>query len=193
MVASPIQKVVVIGASAGGIDPLARIIAGLPQHLPVAVIAVQHLRADRETKLPDYLDHRAAMTVCLARSEMTVEAGHVYIADPGKHCLIEAGRLLLTATDRIHYVRPAADLLFQSAAGWFGDKVIGVVLSGNGKDGADGCRAIQAKGGVTMAQDKQSAGSFGMPQSAINAGVIDEVLLPEEMVRKIIELSTPQP
>ncbi len=185
---SAIKGLVVIAASAGGIAPLTRLVSRLPGDLPVAVLVVQHLGADRPTRLPEYLNSHTALAVSLAASGMSIEAGHVYVAEPGSHLRVGDGRLVLDQGDRLHHVRPAADLLFQSAAKWFGREVIGVVLSGTGRDGTEGCREIKARGGITMAQDKESARYFAMPKNAIDAGVIDHVLPPDEIAEKIVEL-----
>ncbi len=185
---SAIRNLVVIAASAGGISPLTQVISQLPKGLAAAVIVVQHLSAKRETTLPEMLNRQSKLQVSLAEDGMPLEAGKVYIAEPGKHLLVEDDFLSVVFSERVHYVRPSADLLFVSAATSFGRRVIGVVLSGTGKDGALGCVSIKAKGGVTMAQDEATAGYYGMPQSAIDADAIDYVLPPNRIVDKIVEL-----
>ena len=185
---STIRNLVVIAASAGGISPLTQVISQLPKGLEAAVIVVQHLSAKRETALPEMLNRQSKLQVSLAEDGMALEAGKVYIAEPGKHLLVEGEFLSVVFSERVHYVRPCADLLFVSAAKSFGRRVIGVVLSGTGKDGALGCVAIKAKGGVTMAQDEATAAYYGMPQSAIDDNAIDFVLPPNHIVDKIVEL-----
>ena len=182
------RNLIVIAASAGGISPLTQVITHLPKGLEAAVIVVQHLSAKRETTLPEMLNRQSNLKVSLAEDGMTLEAGQVYIAEPGKHLLVEGEVLSVIFSERVNYVRPSADLLFVSAATSFGRLVIGVVLSGTGKDGTLGCVAIKAKGGVTLAQDKATAGYYGMPKSAICANAIDYILPPDDMVKKIVEL-----
>ena len=179
-----------MAASAGGISPLTRVISKLPKWLEAAVIVVQHLSTKRKTALPELLSHQSNLGVSLAEDGMALEGGHVYVAEPGKHLLVEGEVLSVVFSARVHYVRPSADLLFVSAAGSFGQRVIGVVLSGTGKDGTLGCVAIKANGGITLAQDEKTARYFGMPKSAIDASAIDYVLPPDEIADKIIELST---
>ena len=185
---SAIKSLIVIAASAGGISPLTRVISRLPKGLEAAVIVVQHLSTKRKTALPELLDRQSNLGVSLAEDGMALAAGQVYIAEPGKHLLVEGEVLSVVFSARVHYVCPSADLLFVSAAGSFGRRVIGVVLSGTGKDGTLGCVAIKAKGGVTIAQDAATCRYDGMPKSAIDANAIDYVLPPDEIADKIVEL-----
>ena len=188
MESSAIRNLIVVAASAGGISPLIQVISQLPKGLEAAVIVVQHLSAKRETVLPEMLNRQSNLQVSLAEDGMAIEVGNVYVAEPGKHLLVEGEVLSVVFSERVLYVRPSADLLFVSAAGSFGRRVIGVVLSGTGKDGALGCVAIKAKGGVTMAQDEATAGYYGMPGNAIDADAIDYVLSPGGIADKIVRL-----
>ncbi len=185
---SKIQNLIVIASSAGGIAPLVEVISKLPKGLEAAVIVVQHLSAKKKTGLPELLNRNAHLKASLAEDGMIIESRRIYIAEPGKHLLVEGDALAVTVSERVHYVRPSADLLFVSAAASFEHRVIGVVLSGTGKDGTLGCVAIKSKGGVTMAQDKATAPYYGMPQSAIDANAIDHVLSPADIVHKIVTL-----
>ena len=187
---SAFRNLIVIAASAGGIDALTQVLSRLPADLPAAIIVVQHLRDSRATHLPDHLNRLSPLRVCQAEHRMPVEPGVVYIAEPGKHLGIDKRYLLLDTGKKVNYMRPSADVLFTSAAQAFGPDVIGVILSGTGKDGALGCVAIKANGGITLAQDEKTARYFGMPKSAIDASAIDYVLPPDEIADKIIELST---
>ncbi|MCF8131207.1 MAG: chemotaxis protein CheB, partial [Deltaproteobacteria bacterium] len=185
---SAIRNLIVIASSAGGITPLIEVVSKLPKGLEASVIVVQHLSAKKETGLPELLNRYAHLQVSLAGDGMIIESGQVYIAEPGKHLLLEGEVLTATLSKKVHYVRPSADLLFVSAAASFEGRVIGVVLSGTGKDGALGCVAIKARGGVTMVQDKATARYYGMPQSAIDTNAIDYVLSPDDIVQKIVTL-----
>ena len=180
------MKLVVIAASAGGIDALTQVLSRLRADLPAAVLIVQHLRDDRPTLLHEHLARLSPLPVRLAEDGLPLESGVAYLAVPGKHLLIEDGCLVLDLGELVHYVRPSADVLFASAAQEFGSRVIGVVLSGTGRDGALGCQEIKAKGGVTFAQDEQSARHFAMPRAAIELGVIDYVLPPREIANEIV-------
>ena len=184
-----VEKVVVIGASAGGIDALKQVLSGLPADLPAAVLIVQHLQPSRRTQLPEYLNRHAALRVCLAQDGMPLEAGVGYVAVPGKHLLIENEHLALSTDEPVHYVRPSADVLFASAAQAFGPNVIGVILSGTGRDGARGCAEVRQKGGMAIAQDEETSRYFAMPSAAIDAGGIDYVLPVSEIAHKIAALA----
>ena len=184
-----VQRLVVIGGSAGAVSALSEVLSGLPADLPAAICVVQHLREDRPTRLAEHLDHGSALHVCLAQGGAVLETGVVYLAVPGHHLRVEDGRLVLEDGEPVHYVQPAADVLFASAAEAFGPDVIGVVLSGTGRDGAQGCRQIKARGGVTIAQDEETASYFGMPGAAILAGAVDCVLPLGEIAARIEALT----
>ena len=182
------MKLVVIAASAGGIDALTQVLSRLPADLPAAVLIVQHLRYNRPTRLHEHLARLSPLPVRLAEDGLPLEAGVAYLAVPGKHLRIENGCLALDLGEPVHYVRPSADVLFFSAAQAFGSRVIGVVLSGTGRDGARGCQEIKAKGGMTIAQDEQSTRYFAMAKAAIELGVIDYVLPLPKIAGKIVAL-----
>lgn len=173
----------------GGIDALIQVMSGLPARLPAAILIVQHLRASgSKTRLPEILGRHTNMHVCLANDGMPVKEGVAYVAEPGKHLLVKNGRLVLDQGKPVRYVRPSADVLFANAAESYGPGVIGVVLSGGGSDGTEGCRRIKAAGGVTIAQDESTSRFFFMPQAAIMARSIDYVLPLQEIAGKIMEI-----
>jgi two-component system chemotaxis response regulator CheB len=186
---SSIQKVVVMAASAGGIEALSQVLCRLPDDLPAAIIVVQHLRDDRLTKLPEHLDRLSPLRVCLAVHGMTIEPGKVYVAEPGKHLRINNGTLVLDTRKKVNYVRPSADIIFSATAKAYGSGVIGVILSGTGHDGTQGCKEIKDKEGVIIAQDEKTSKYFGMPKAAMEADAIDYVLPLIEIAGKIIELT----
>ena len=182
------RRVVVIAASAGGIDALVQVLSRLPSDLPAAVLIVQHLRSTPQTRLPEYLGIHSPLQVCLANDGMPMDEGVAYVAVPGQHLRVNNERLILGMESPVNYVRPSADVLFSSAAHTFGRGVIGVVLSGTGRDGASGCREIKENGGLTIAQDEQTSFCFAMPKAAIDTGVIDYVLPLSEIAGKIVAL-----
>lgn len=181
------MKIVVIAASAGGIDALTQVLSRLPADLPAAVLIVQHLRDDRPTHLHEHLARHSPLPVCLAEDGVGLEAGVAYLAVPGQHLQVEGSILVLDHGKPVHYVRPSADVSFASAAQAFGSSVIGVVLSGTGRDGAQGCQEIKMKGGVTIAQDEKTSRHFAMPRAAIEAGAIDYVLPVGQIADRIVE------
>lgn len=179
---------VVIAASAGGIVALKQVLSCLPADLPAAILVVQHLHADFQSRLHEHLGRNSRLTVRMAENGLPVETGVVYVAVPGRHLRVAHGRLILNDSKRQNYVRPSADPLFSSAAQDFGARSIGVVLSGTGRDGAQGCRKIKAKGGVTIAQDEETAAFFPMPKAAADADAVDYVLPLQEIAGKIAAL-----
>jgi len=186
--ANKVRKVIVIAASAGGIDAIKQVLRRIPADLPAAIICVQHLQGNHRTYLPEYLARNTSLRAYLAEKGMPLETGTIYVAVPGQHLCIENGCLVLNMAEPVHNVRPAADVLFASAAQSFGPDVIGVVLTGTGCDGAGGCQLIKAKGGITIAQDEQTSAYFSMPKAAIAVGAIDYVLPLEGIAARIVEL-----
>lgn len=183
------RKVVVIAASAGGIDALKEVVSRLPHNLEATVILIQHLTPDHETRLHEYLAPHSKLPVRLAGDMMSLEEGVIYVSVPGVHLRLRDGHLLLDRGKAVNYVWPSADVLFSSAAREYGARVIGVVLTGTGRDGAKGCQKIKAEGGMTIAQDEKSSHSFGMPRSAIEAGAIDYILPLDKIAEKIVSLA----
>ena len=168
---------------------MSQVLCCLPADLRAAIIVVQHLQDNRETKLPEHLDRLSSLRVCLAEHGMSIKHGEVYIAVPGKHLSVRDGTIVLETGKKVNYVSPSADILFSSTAEAYGHIVIGVILSGTGRDGMQGCKEIKAKGGVTMAQDEKTSKYFGMAGAAIEANAIDYVLPLTEIGGKIIELT----
>ena len=186
--ADPLRKIVVIAASVGGVDALMNLMPGLPATLPAAVLIVQHISENQPSILAEILDRNAHLRVLRAEDNMPIRAGVAYVAEPGKHLRVNDGRLLLDSGEKVRHVRPAADVLFTSVAAEYGDRVIGVVLTGSGSDGTEGCRNIKKMGGATIAQDKETSTFFQMPGSAIKARCIDYVAPLTNIAGKIIEL-----
>jgi two-component system, chemotaxis family, protein-glutamate methylesterase/glutaminase len=180
-------KIVVVGASAGGLPALATLLAALAGDFPVPIAVVQHLEASRASQLAKILGRQTTLIVKQAVHAETMAKGVVHIAPPGHHLVIGAGCVAtLTDTGRVHFVRPSVDRLFESAAANCGP-AIGLVLTGTGVDGAAGVRSIKRAGGITIAQ--QPAAFPGMPQSAIDTGFIDFILPLEAIGPRLRELT----
>jgi len=174
--------IVALAASAGGIGALGKVLGELPARFRVPVLVVQHLDRRHETIIADVLGRRTALPVKLAEEHEHVAAGTVYMAPPNRHLLVDAeGILALTGSELVHFVRPSADLLFESVAGAYGPRAVAVVLSGAGQDGAMGLTAVKARGGTTIVQDPASAESSGMPEAVVAAGPVDFVLPLDEI------------
>jgi two-component system, chemotaxis family, protein-glutamate methylesterase/glutaminase len=167
------HDIVVIGASAGGLQPLQRLLADLPADLPAAVFIVLHIGAT--SHLAEVLDRIATVPVLRAKSGQPIEPGRIYVAVPGVHLLLHDQHILLRRGPRENLVRPAIDPLFRSAACTFGGRVIGVVLSGALNDGTAGLRAIKQCGGLAVVQQPNDAAVPDMPLSALAYAEIDHV------------------
>ncbi|CUI07346.1 chemotaxis protein CheB [Massilia antarctica] len=168
---------VVIGASAGGIDALLRILPVLPRHFGFSVIVVLHLPDDRDSRLAEVFQQRLAMPVRQADDKMPLEAGTVYFAPPGYHLSIERDfSFSLSQEDPVHFSRPAIDVLMESAADAYGKRLAGILLTGASADGASGMARIAACGGLTVVQDPLDAEIATMPLAAIRLRAPDAVL-----------------
>jgi two-component system, chemotaxis family, protein-glutamate methylesterase/glutaminase len=183
--------VVAMAASAGGLTALSRVLSALPRDLPAALVVVQHLDPRHRSLMSEILDRRTSLNVKQASEGDILEVGTVFIAPPNRHLLVNTDRTLsLTQTELVHFVRPSADLLFESVAASTGDRAIAVVLTGTGSDGAMGVRAIKKMGGTVIAQDKGSSEFFGMPGAAIESGSVDFILPLDEIASAIVALIT---
>ncbi|NHZ82029.1 chemotaxis protein CheB [Massilia sp. CCM 8695] len=168
---------VVIGASAGGIDALLRLLPALPRQFGFSVTVVLHLPDDRDSRLAEVFQQRLAMPVRQADDKMPLEAGSVYFAPPGYHLSIERDfSFSLSQEDPVHFSRPAIDVLMESAADAYGKRLAGILLTGASADGAAGMARIAACGGLTVVQDPLDAEIATMPLAAIRLRAPDAVL-----------------
>lgn len=170
-------SIVAVASSAGGIQGLSVLLGALGPDLPVPVLVVQHLDPRHRTVLAEVLGRRTDLRVKLAEAEECALPGTVYLAPPDRHLLVGSdGVLTLTNTELVHFVRPSADLLFESVAGAYGPEAIACVLTGTGRDGAMGVDAVKSRGGTVIVQDPASAEFPGMPKAAVDTGAVDFVL-----------------
>jgi two-component system chemotaxis response regulator CheB len=181
--------VVAMVASAGGLKALSSILSRIPADFPAAILVVQHLDPRHRSLMASILSHRSPLTIKEAQEGNILNPGTVYIAPPNHHLLLNTdGTLTLSQSELVHFVRPSGDLLFESAAAVYKERVIGVVLTGTGSDGAMGVEAIKKMGGTVIAQDQQSSEFFGMPGAALRTGAVDFILPLEEIPSAIITL-----
>ncbi|MEC3954846.1 chemotaxis protein CheB [Nocardia sp. CDC153] len=184
--------IVAIASSAGGITALGRLLADLRPSLPVPVLVVQHLDPRHETVIAEVLARRAGTPVRLAKAGERAEPGVILVAPPNYHLLVGPdGVLTLSSSELVHFVRPSADLLFESVAGAYGPRAIACVLTGSGSDGAMGVSAVKDRGGTVIVQDPDEADFRGMPDAALRTGAVDFVLPLEEiaaLIRGLVEV-----
>lgn len=169
--------IVAMTASLGGIGALSHVLSTLPPNFPVPVLVVQHLSARFPSHLVELLGRHCALGITWARRGQLLHPGMIYVAPPDYHLLVSHAHMAwLSQSPHVEFVRPSADVLFESVAAAYRERAIGVVLTGMGRDGARGVRAIKRAGGRALAQDEVSSAAFGMPGAAIATGSVDFAL-----------------
>jgi two-component system chemotaxis response regulator CheB len=182
------REIVAIGASAGGVEALGELVAGLPAELPAAVLVVLHVLPTGTSVLPSILQRAGNLPAAPARQGEPLERGRIYVAPPDYHLLVVDGHVELSRGPRENGHRPACDPLFRSVGRSYGRRAIGVVLSGMLDDGAAGLRLMHDRGGVTVVQDPDDALYPSMPRSAIANGAADKVVTISQMADCICSL-----
>ena len=185
------MKLVTIGASFGGLYALMDLLGAMTTDFRAPIVVVQHRSAtDRdEHRLAHVLSRYSALPVKDADHGESAQPGRVYLAPADYHLLIDSGHFELTVDDLVQFSRPAIDVLFESAARTYGRDVVGVLMTGYGRDGTAGMAAIRGAGGVTIAQDPESALQPAMPRNAIDAGAVSEVLPLDAIAPRLVELA----
>jgi two-component system chemotaxis response regulator CheB len=187
--ANAAYDLVALAASAGGLTALSQVLSNLPADFPAAVVLVQHLDRRHRSLMAEILGRRTALQVKQAEEGDRLQPSTVYIAPPDRHLLVNPdSSLSLSQSELVHFVRPSADLLFESVAASYRERAIAVVLTGTGSDGNMGVQAIKKMGGTVIAQDEQSAEFFGMPQAAIQTGSVDFILSLDEIAPALVTL-----
>ena len=170
------HRIIVIGASAGGVEAISQLICELPADLPAAVCVVLHFPASGTSVLPSILERIGSLSAAHAVDGEPIQPGRIYVAPPDRHLIVRQERVELSIGPKENNHRPAVDVLFRSAARSHGPRVIGVVLSGTLDDGTVGLAAIRKQGGVAVVQDPEDALYPGMPRSALENVGGDHVL-----------------
>ena len=170
-------RAVVIGASAGGLAALGAILSEIKSTFCIPILLVQHISPHVESHLAAHFSGKTALAVKEAEDKDPIKRGNLYIAPPNYHLLVECdGCTALSIDPPVNYSRPSIDVLFESAADYFGKELIGIILTGANSDGAAGLQRIKEKGGLTVVQSVESAEAQAMPQAAIEAADVDHIL-----------------
>lgn len=168
---------VTMGASAGGLVALTAILSALPQNFALPVIIVQHRSREKPSLLEEVMSNKCILPVKQADEKEVIEAGIIYFAPPDYHLLIELdGSFSLSVEAPLNYSRPSIDILFETAAAAYKNRLLAIILTGASRDGTEGIKTVKRMGGSTIAQDPAEADSPLMPQSAIETGMIDRIL-----------------
>ena len=183
----PECELIAIGASAGGLPSLIKLLDAMDPSFP-AIVVVQHLDPRHESQMATLLSRKTHKMVKEAEDGESIVSDRVYIGPPDEHLLVTKGKIQLAHSRLIRFSRPSIDLLFGSVAAVYGNRAIGVILSGSNRDGADGIAAIKRAGGITIAQDPSTAEYRIMPQAAIDTGCVDLVVALDKMGETISAL-----
>jgi two-component system chemotaxis response regulator CheB len=171
---------IVIGASAGGLYVMINILKPLPVNYPIPIIVVQHRAKDERSLLEEVLQQKCKIRIKQADEKEALQGGFVYFAPPDYHLLVENNFTFSLSYDApVNYSRPSIDVLFETAASVFKQRLLGIILTGANKDGALGMKKIRKLGGITIAQQPETADYREMPQAAINTGSIQHILTPD--------------
>lgn len=175
-------EAVVVGASAGGVEILSALLSCLPANCPAAFFIVMHIPRERPSRLPEVFSARCVLPVKEAEDKEPVQPGTVYFAPPDYHLLLDRGPALALSSDEpVHFSRPSIDVLFESAADIYGERLLGLILTGANQDGAAGLAAVARAGGRTVVQDPETAAVAFLPRAALLEGPVDYVLSPTQL------------
>jgi two-component system chemotaxis response regulator CheB len=184
-------KVVGVASSAGGVKALSYLLSALPADFPAAIVIVQHVDPTHPSLMASILSRRSSLAIKQAQEGDKLGPGTVFLAPPDHHLLVNPdGTLSLSRSELVHFVRPSADLLFESLAASYGKRSIAVVLTGSGQDGSLGVTAVKKMGGKVVAQDEQSSDFFGMPRAAIESGSVDFVVPLDQVPALLMSLAS---
>jgi two-component system chemotaxis response regulator CheB len=182
---------VAIGASLGGLRALATVLTRVPDRCPWPTFVVQHRGKDAGDGLARHLRTCTTMNVLEAEDKQPIEPGMVYVAPAGYHMLVQRDGVALSIDVPVHHARPSVDVLFETVADVYGCAAVGVVLTGNGRDGARGLARIKARGGYAVVQAPEQSEAPGMPRAALAATTVDCVLGAEQIGTFLARLARP--
>ena len=187
------RDIIVVGASAGGVEALSTLVGDLPEDLPAAVFIVLHIAPHSYSALPRILARHTKLPVVTPTDGEAIRRERIYVAPPDRHLLVGEGVARVASGPKENGHRPAVDTLFRTAAAAHGSRVVGVVLSGTRDDGTAGLRAIHARGGVAIVQDPEEALFSGMPRSAVVGDHPDWVMSVSEIGELLAKLARNEP
>ncbi len=183
------RDIILIGASTGGPNAIEKVISGLTKDLNISVLVVQHMPSGFTRAFAERLNKKCQLNVLEASNGIKIEKNKIYIAPGGYHMTVERGGIIrLNQEPPIWGVRPAVDKLFISASSIYGNRIISVVLTGMGKDGAEGTVVVKMNKGITISQDESSSIIYGMPKVTYETGCVDYVLSLNNITAKIKSL-----
>lgn len=186
-------EAVVIGVSSGGMQAMKVLFPQLPKDFPVPIIVVQHIGAHSDSVWISILNKECKLTIKEADEKEAIKKGHIYIAPPNYHLLVEKDKTFSLSTEgRVNYARPAIDVLFETAAEAYNDTLIGVILTGSNHDGTLGMKRIKQCGGMTIAENPATAFSSYMPECAIKTMQPKHIVQLENIVELLINITTPE-
>ena len=185
-----IRDIVVIGASAGGVEALCALVARLPADIPAALFIVLHVSPTAVSILPEILSRKGPLPAEHPANGTPITHGHIYIAPPDRHLMVGIDKVVVRSGPKLNGYRPSINMLFCSAAEVHCSRTVGVVLSGALDDGASGILTIHEYGGYAIVQDPAEARYTSMPLNAISRDHVDEILPVEGIAARLVELAT---
>jgi len=185
---------VIIGCSTGGVNALCTILSRIPKDFPLPIIIVSHLCPNTISLLSNVLDKNTELSVLDAEEKVIPKAHHVYTAPPNYHLLIDDnGEFALNVDPKVCFSRPSIDVSFETAAEYYRENLISIILTGANSDGTQGAKMVKNNGGLVIVQTPESAEAKTMPNSVINAGYADHVLPLQDISAKLLELTNWKP
>lgn len=186
-----VPRVIAIGASLGGLDALQSLLGGLPATFTCPIVIVQHRRAEVDGRLVELLNGRSSLPVIEPDDKERIAPGHVYLAPPNYHLIVEDGFFSLSLDAPVLFARPSIDVLFESVADSYGASAVAVMLTSSNDDGALGAQAVKAAGGRIIVQDPATAKAPEAPRAVLAAVAVDRILPLEQIGTCLVELCRP--
>ncbi len=181
-------QIITIGTSLGGLDALSLVLGGLPSDFPLPLAVVQHRSVDDSEGIVPLLAENTRLRVCEVEDKDSIELGWIYIGPPNYHLIVERNYFALSEDPPVMSARPSIDVLFESAADVYGEGVIGILLTGMGRDGSEGVKKIKDHGGFVIVQDPAPADGAAMPEAALSTTAVDKVLELSEIAPLLVQL-----